>query len=556
MKEISKKIKAVMLGHAVGDALGVPVEFCERDELAEKPVADMVGYGTYPYPEGCWSDDTSMSLAALDSLAGGKLDFDDIMVKFGEWYYDDEYTPTGEMFDVGNTCSYAIDNYFAYHKPVEECGLTGEHSNGNGSLMRIHPFVLYAYAKQMSIDEWLGVIVKASALTHAHDRSKIGCLIYTFVLMNLLKDKGKDGIRDAIKKAKRYLSACAEFAPYERIFKSDFANLQRDEIKSSGYVVDTLEAALWCLLTTDNYCDCALKAVNLGDDTDTVAAVAGGLAGALYGYDAIPKEWIDTLKRRDYIVEMCERTCAVWAKNKYEPTHEIVDLHMHVVSGYDDGSEGIEESLEMLRLAESQGVTDVFCTSHNGYSKEDGEQYRASFARLEKAVSEEKINIRLHKGCEVRCSAEYMDDIVYGLDNGVFETLGNSKYVLTELYPDAKPSEALSIIKILTEHGYKPIIAHMDRNYNIAGVMVRVLIQSGAFVQVNAHSFFDDTDTDIRERARELLRNKYVHFIGSDAHRIDYRPPKVDAGVRYILDNVDEKYAKEILYENAKQLNT
>lgn len=554
MKEISKKIKAVMLGHAVGDALGVPVEFCERDELAEKPVMDMVGYGTYPYPKGCWSDDTSMSLAALDSLASGKLDFDDIMIKFGEWYYDDEYTPMGEMFDIGNTCSYAIDNYFAYHKTVEECGLAGERSNGNGSLMRIHPFVLYAYAKQMSIDEWLGMIVKASALTHAHDRSKIGCLIYTFVLMSLLKDKGTGGIEDGLQKAEHYLSACVEFSSYKRIFKSNFATLPRDEIKSSGYVVDTLEAALWCLQTTENYRDCVLKAVNLGDDTDTVAAVAGGLAGALYGYDAIPTEWLDMLKRRDYIEEMCDRASSTWINNRYEPMHKIVDIHMHVVPGYDDGSENIEDSLEMLRLAESQGITDVFCASHNGYSKEDREQYRASFAQLEEAVSEEKINIRLHKGCEVRCAAEYMDDIVYGLDNGVFETLGNSKYVLTELYPDAKPSEALSIIKILTEHGYKPIIAHMERNYNITSLMVRLLIQSGALIQVNAHSFADEADDEIRERARELLRNKYVHFIGSDAHRIDYRPPKVDAGVRFILENVDDEYASQILSTNLSLL--
>lgn len=554
MNKIKQKIKAVMLGHAVGDALGVPVEFCARDELAEKPVTDMVGYGTYPYPKGCWSDDTSMSLAALDSLAGGKLDFDDIMVKFGEWYYDDEYTPTGEMLCVGNTCSHAIDNYFAYHKPVVKCGLTGERSNGNGSLMRIHPFVLYAYAKQMSIYEWWGMIVKASALTHAHDRSKIGCLIYAFVLMSLLKDKGKDGIEDGLKKANRYLNACAEFTPYERIFKNDFATLPRDEIKSSGYVVDTLEAALWCLLTTANYRDCVLKAVNLGDDTDTVAAVAGGLAGALYGYDAIPEEWLDMLKRRDYIEAMCERASSTWISDRYEPTHKIVDIHMHVVPGYDDGSESIEESLEMLRLAESQGVTDVFCTSHNGYSREAGEQYRDSFARLEQAVNEENINIRLHKGCEVRCAAEYMDDIVYGLDNGIFSTLGNSKYVLTELYPDAKPSEALTIIKALTEHGYKPIIAHMERNYNITGLMVRLLIQSGALIQVNAYSFADDTDMDIRERARELLRNKYVHFIGSDAHRIDYRPPKVEAGVRYILENVDDEYASQILNANLSLL--
>lgn len=554
MEEMIKIIKSVMLGHAIGDALGVPVEFCDRAELDEQPVMDMVGYGTYPYPEGSWSDDTSMSLATLDSLASGKLDLDDIMVKLGEWYYDDEYTPTGEMFDVGNTCSYAIDNYFVHHKPVEECGLAGERSNGNGSLMRIHPFVLYAYANQMSVDEWLGVIVKASALTHAHDRSKIGCLIYTFVLMNLLKDKGKDGIKDALNKAERYLSACAEFVPYERIFKSDFAELPRAKIKSSGYVVDTLEAALWCLLTTDNYRDCVLKAVNLGDDTDTVAAVAGGLAGALYGYDVIPKEWLNTLKRRDYIEEMCERACAAWMKSKYEPTHKIVDLHMHVVPGYDDGAETIEESLEMLKLDESQGVTEVFCTSHNGYSKEDGEQYRASFDLLVKAVSAANINIKLHKGCEVRCATEYINDIVYGLDNGIFAMLGNSKYVLTELYPDAKPSEALSIVKILTAHGYKPIIAHMERNYNITGIMVHLLIQSGALIQVNAHSFVEETDVEIRDRARELLRNQYIHFIGSDAHRMDYRPPRIGAGVQYIFENSDVEYATQIINGNLSLL--
>ena len=317
MNMINDKIKAVMLGHAVGDALGVPVEFCERNELVEKPVTDMVGYGTYPYPEGCWSDDTSMSLAALDSLASGKLDFDDIMVKFGEWYYDDEYTPTGEMFDVGNTCSYAIDNYFAYHKLVEECGLTEEHSNGNGSLMRIHPFVMYATATFLKGNEegywlWMECIKRASALTHAHDRSIMGCYIYGYCLSFLLKEATRESLIAGIKFAGENLDYLPEFEHYKRIFDSNFEKLTIDDIKSTGYVVDTLEAALWCALTTDNYRDCVLKAVNLGDDTDTVAAVAGGLAGALYGYDAIPKEWLDTLKRRDYIEEMCERASASW----------------------------------------------------------------------------------------------------------------------------------------------------------------------------------------------------------------------------------------------------
>ena len=317
MNKIKDKIKAVMLGHAVGDALGVPAEFCERNELAEKPVTDMMGYGTYPYPEGCWSDDTSMSLAALDSLASGKLDFDDIMVKFGEWYYDDEYTPTGEMFDVGTTCSYAIDNYFAYHKPVEECGLTEERSNGNGSLMRIHPFVMYATATFLKGNEegywlWMECIKRASSLTHAHNRSIMGCYIYGYCLSFLLKEATRESLIAGIKFAEEDFDYLPEFEHYKRIFDSNFEKLTIDDIKSTGYVVDTLEAALWCVLTTNNYRDCVLKAVNLGDDTDTVAAVAGGLAGALYGYDAIPKEWLDTLKRRDYIEEMCERASASW----------------------------------------------------------------------------------------------------------------------------------------------------------------------------------------------------------------------------------------------------
>lgn len=235
--------------------------------------------------------------------------------------------------------------------------------------------------------------------------------------------------------------------------------------------------------------------------------------------------------------------------------NEIVDLHMHVVPGIDDGSRSIEESLQMLKCAAEQGVTDVFCTSHNGYCQDDGERYLASFFRLKDAVTEAKINVRIHKGCEILCAGEYIDDIIYGLDIGAFSTLGNSNHVLAELYQDAKPSEALTIVKALAEHGYKPIIAHMERNYNITSLMVRLLIQSGTMIQVNAFSFVDEADGEIRERARALLRNKYVHFVGSDAHRIDHRPPNMLGGIQYILDNVDEKYATEILRGNAKQLN-
>ena len=136
------KIKAVMIGHAVGDALGVPVEFASRDEIAENPVTDMEGFGTYPYPAGTWSDDTSMSLAALYCIADGEINWDKIMDNFGKWLDDGEYTPSGEAFDVGRTCLNAIISYFTKGTKATESGGDEEYSNGNGSLMRIHPFAL------------------------------------------------------------------------------------------------------------------------------------------------------------------------------------------------------------------------------------------------------------------------------------------------------------------------------------------------------------------------------------------------------------------------------
>ena len=315
MERFLYMMKSVIIGHAIGDALGVPVEFCDREELDESPVIDMRGFGSYPVPAGAWSDDTSMTLAALDSLAKGSVNYDEIMENFVRWCSEDAYTPTGEMFDIGRTCLTAIRNYLATDgKPALECGLTDEHSNGNGSLMRIHPFVLYASANNVPFGEWLELVKNGSAITHAHDRAALGCLIYAFVLFHLLGDPNKDSISLGLKRAECHLRDCAEMEYYSRIFKSDFASLDRNEIKSSGYVVDTLEAALWCLLTTTDYKSCVLKAVNLGEDTDTVAAVAGGLAGILYGYDNIPQEWKDTLIKRDYIENLCKVACENWFK--------------------------------------------------------------------------------------------------------------------------------------------------------------------------------------------------------------------------------------------------
>ncbi len=310
-----EKIKAVMIGHAVGDALGVPVEFADREELTDAPVTQMEGYGTYPYPAGTWSDDTSMSLAALDSLGKGKIDWEEIMENFYQWYTEGKYTATGETFDIGQSCMEALLKYSVMEGKATECGGASENSNGNGSLMRIHPFTLFIEYCKCSGD-WQDIIYNASALTHAHPRCKIACGIYTVIMHRLLENPTKESLLQGLSDAEGKYRNHPEFHHYKRIFQPNFKDLPNQEIESTGYVVHTLEAALWCLMTTDNYKDCVLKAVNLGEDTDTVAAIAGGMAGALYGYDAIPKEWRDTLLKRDYIEDMCNSAYSTWKQPK------------------------------------------------------------------------------------------------------------------------------------------------------------------------------------------------------------------------------------------------
>lgn len=316
MKDFLRKAKAVIVGHAVGDALGVPVESRSREYLEKNPVTDMTGFGVYPVPKGSWSDDTSMSLCALASIAeqSGKVG---VMQNFERWLYNGEFTPTGVTFDAGRTCEAAI-RAFIGGESVYGCGQNGEYSNGNGSLMRIHPFTLYAFKifNKMTLNHF-EFISEASALTHAHPRSRAACVLYSFILWELLENPCKQSVAAGLNNADRvyahysggwgtHIDEYNELPKFQRLFDG-IQTLDRNSIQSSAYVVDTLEAAIWCLLTTDSYKECVLKAVNLGRDTDTTAAVAGGLAGALYGYEAIPEEWRKTLLRREYIEELCEK---------------------------------------------------------------------------------------------------------------------------------------------------------------------------------------------------------------------------------------------------------
>ena len=307
-------IRAMIIGAAIGDALGVPVEFTPREELAHSPVREMRGYGPHHQPPGTWSDDTSMTLCLLESMARlGRIDYQDIMDNFASWLRKAEFTATNVTFDVGMASQAAIIRYEKGTPPLA-CGGASECDNGNGSLMRIAPLTLYLKDKQ---DTNLGDILheahNLSKLTHAHPRSQMACGIYTLIALNLRDGQPlPSAIEDGLKSAHDFYAAEKDFSrelhSYERLWTfGAFTKLPMDDIRSSGYVVDTLEASLWSLVNTSNYSEAVLTAVNLGEDTDTTGSVVGGLAGLAYRWTGIPQRWKDALLKLDYIEGLCQQ---------------------------------------------------------------------------------------------------------------------------------------------------------------------------------------------------------------------------------------------------------
>lgn len=307
MSTAAKTLSGLM-GLCVGDALGVPVEFKSRAERVKSPVTSMQGYGTWDVPPGTWSDDSSLTFCLAECLCSG-FSLDTIANSFWRWYNEAYWTAHGDVFDIGNTTFLAIVNWRQGTPPLEAGGKS-ENSNGNGSLMRILPMA-YCH-KSLNLSELILRTHQVSCITHAHLRSQMACGIYISIAVSLLEDADKlqaaylQGLQQInnIYSSSEYASEMRYFA---RVFSGEIAHLPVEEIRSSGYVVDTLEASLWCLLNSSSYAEAVLKAVNLGGDTDTTAAVTGGLAGIYYGMENIPPDWIKQIARKQDIINLAAR---------------------------------------------------------------------------------------------------------------------------------------------------------------------------------------------------------------------------------------------------------
>lgn len=300
-------VKSALFGLAVGDALGVPVEFVGRSWLKRFPVDDMRGHGTHDQPPGTWSDDSAMSFCLAESLCRG-YDLRDIAEQFLAWCFGQKWTPHGEVFDIGNATLTAVERLRNRDLPPQLAGGIDESSNGNGSLMRILPLLFYIHDKP--IDERYAIVSDVSGMTHGHFRSVFSCFVYLEVARQLLWGKHiceayEEGAALAMKYAEAREFNRRELSYFNRVLQRKLPEVQEDNIFSSGYVVHTLEASLWCLLTTSSYSEAVLRAVNLGEDTDTSGAVTGGLAGLAYGFDDIPAGWVGQLARMEEIEYLC-----------------------------------------------------------------------------------------------------------------------------------------------------------------------------------------------------------------------------------------------------------
>ncbi len=376
-------IKGCLFGFFIGDALGVPVEFMGRNSLKQNKITDMEEFGTHNQPKGTWSDDSSMVLATMDGLLKSQksnINYQIIMYNFLQWKLKAEFTPFNHVFDIGISTSSALSIYQQHvinnHPEDIMCGSGEISSNGNGSLMRIIPISLYLYYLGIDYTDkiFMDTIKVISSMTHSHIYSIFGCYIYSIYISELLKGNNKNkayknlqnNLQNILKKHPEY---CDVKEIYGRIISNDISKLKEKNIKSSGYVVDSLEAAMWSVLTTNSFEEAVLKSVNLGDDTDTIGALTGGLAGIIYGYNSIPKKWINDLQKKSYLDRSVNSFVIYLKQLKNENKEEKMENHNIVEVERNDMIMNNKLDIKLLEdTIDDLKNNDEACTTYDGWT--------------------------------------------------------------------------------------------------------------------------------------------------------------------------------------------
>jgi ADP-ribosyl-[dinitrogen reductase] hydrolase len=296
LRQVIDRVRGALVGLAVGDAVGTAVEFMEPGSF--EPVTDMVGGGPFKLAPGQWTDDTSLALCLAESLIEcGRFDPSDQMDRYVRWYREGYLSSTGRCFDIGITTSAALQEFERSGDPYS--GSTSEFRAGNGSVMRLAPIPIFF---STHAGDAVFYSAESSRTTHGAPQSVDGCRYFGGLLFSATAGVEKEELL-----APRHTPAGLwdDHAPWhpaiQEVASGSFKSKSPPEINGSGYVVDTIEAALWAFHETDTFEEGLLKVVNLGDDADTTGAVFGQLAGCYYGTDGIPSAWVQRLTMIDKI---------------------------------------------------------------------------------------------------------------------------------------------------------------------------------------------------------------------------------------------------------------
>lgn len=297
---IQERYRGTMMGLAIGDALGVPAEFKPRGSFSK--ITEIIGGGPFNLNPGEWTDDTTMALILAQSLVDNNgFNPTDQMNKYWQWVESGYMSSNGRMFDIGNTTSEALCEFRKEGGSYPYAGSTDPKKAGNGSLMRLAPIPLFFENDKDAIK----FAANMSATTHGTKTCIASCVFLTHLIHKALEGWPKENLL-TIEEPNNWFSHL-EPDIHRNIAYGDYKTKTEDQIKSTGYVIDTLEAALWCFHTTDTFEDGCIKAVNLGDDSDTTGAVYGQLAGTYYGIDYIPNRWIDKIVKTNLIIDLADK---------------------------------------------------------------------------------------------------------------------------------------------------------------------------------------------------------------------------------------------------------
>ncbi len=301
------RVKEGIIGCAIADALGTITKNQDRNYLLEHPVLKMGPCIKKGLPKGTWGDSTSLMLAVTSAITKKGLNYDYIAENCVSWFTSNKFCAVNESFGIGKTTLKSLIRFTQREHKAYDCGESSINDNGNSSLKMMLPLIYYFHANKESKEKTYDAIKKLCSITHRHEISICACYIYVHYLLFLLNGNNKYAAIKKIKTIDYSMFSNNTLKFFSRILVGNIYELDIDEIKSSSFVVDTLECVLWCFIKSDNYKDCIIATTNIGGDTSAIGALAGAIAGIYYGTNKIPKDWYENVRKKDYLIDISEK---------------------------------------------------------------------------------------------------------------------------------------------------------------------------------------------------------------------------------------------------------